>query len=81
LQRETGTSEKLITFVADRLGHDARYAIDATKLMTELGWAPEQDFEMAIRDTVKWYIEHSEWVDNVTSGEYLHYYEKQYSVR
>jgi dTDP-glucose 4,6-dehydratase len=81
LGRQEGTSEKLITFVTDRPGHDARYAIDASKLMSELGWTPEQDFEKAIRDTVRWYLNNSEWIENVTSGEYLRYYENQYSSR
>jgi dTDP-glucose 4,6-dehydratase len=81
LGTEKGSSEKLITYVTDRPGHDARYAIDASKVMRELGWAPEQNFEMAIRETVKWYLQNTAWIESVTSGEYMKYYEKQYSNR
>ena len=71
----------LITYVTDRLGHDARYAIDSTKLQRELGWEPSLQFEEGIEKTVKWYLENQEWLDNVTSGDYLAYYEKMYSNR
>jgi len=78
LGREHGTSEKLITFVKDRLGHDLRYAIDASKIENELGWRPSLQFEEGIEKTVKWYLENSEWLEKVTSGEYKNYYEKMY---
>ena len=71
----------LITFVTDRLGHDARYAIDSTKLQKELGWEPSLQFEEGIEKTVRWYLEHQEWMDNITSGEYQEYYEKMYHNR
>ena len=76
-----GTSDKLITYVTDRLGHDARYAIDSTKLQKELGWEPSLQFEEGIEKTVKWYLEHQEWMDNITSGEYEKYYEDMYKGR
>ena len=78
LGREHGTSEKLITFVKDRLGHDLRYAIDASKIEKELGWRPSLQFEEGIEKTVKWYLENSEWLEKVTSGEYKNYYEEMY---
>ena len=68
----------LITYVTDRLGHDARYAIDSTKLQRELGWEPSLQFEEGIEKTVKWYLENQEWLDNVTSGDYQKYYENMY---
>ena len=68
----------LITFVTDRLGHDARYAIDSTKLQKELGWEPSLQFEEGIEKTVRWYLENQEWMDNVTSGDYQKYYEEMY---
>ena len=71
----------LITFVTDRLGHDARYAIDSTKLQRELGWEPSLQFEEGIEKTVKWYLENQEWLDNVTSGDYQKYYENMYQVK
>ena len=70
LGRAAGSSEKLITFVADRAGHDARYAIDATKLKEELGWEPSLQFEEGIEKTVQWYLDHADWLQNVTSGAY-----------
>ncbi len=76
-----GTSETLITYVKDRAGHDLRYAIDATKIMNELGWKPSLQFEEGISKTVDWYLENKEWLDNVTSGAYQDYYEKQYRTR
>jgi len=79
LGRESGTSEKLITFVKDRAGHDLRYAIDSSKLQRELGWKPSLQFEEGLEKTVDWYLENQEWLDNVTSGEYQKYYDKQYS--
>lgn len=78
LGREEGASLPLITHVTDRAGHDARYAIDSTKLKDELGWEPSLQFEEGIEKTVKWYLENQEWLDNVTSGEYEKYYEKMY---
>ncbi|MCT4699773.1 MULTISPECIES: dTDP-glucose 4,6-dehydratase [Tenacibaculum] len=78
LGRDAGASEKLLTFVADRAGHDFRYAIDSSKLKNELGWQPSLQFEEGIEKTVKWYLENQEWVDNVTSGDYQKYYEEMY---
>jgi dTDP-glucose 4,6-dehydratase len=80
LERKEGTSEKLITYVTDRAGHDLRYAIDASKLSNELGWKPSLQFEEGIDHTVRWYLDHQEWLDNVTSGEYQSYYRKMYDV-
>ena len=71
----------LITYVTDRLGHDARYAIDSTKLQRELGWEPSLQFEKGIELTVRWYLENEEWLENVTSGDYQAYYEKMYGKR
>ena len=78
LGRKEGESEKLITFVTDRAGHDLRYAIDSTKLKNELGWEPSLQFEEGIEKTVRWYLDHQEWLDNVTSGDYQQYYQKMY---
>ena len=79
LGRDEGTSDKLITYVTDRAGHDLRYAIDSTKLKNELGWEPSLQFEEGIEKTVKWYLENKEWMDNVTSGDYQEYYKKMYN--
>ena len=76
-----GHSAGLITYVTDRLGHDARYAIDSTKLQKELGWEPSLQFEEGIEKTVRWYLENQEWMDNVTSGEYEKYYDAMYKDR
>ena len=73
-----GQSEKLITFVTDRLGHDMRYAIDSRKLQSELGWEPSLQFEEGIEKTVRWYLDNQNWMDNITSGEYERYYEEMY---
>ena len=81
LGREKGTSEKLITYVKDRAGHDLRYAIDATKLKNELGWEPSLQFEEGISKTIDWYLKNTGWLDHVTSGDYRHYYEQQYHKR
>ncbi len=81
LERKEGTSENLITFVKDRAGHDLRYAIDSSKLQKELGWKPSLQFEEGIEKTIDWYLENEEWLKNVTSGDYLKYYEKQYVKR
>ncbi|WP_270517223.1 dTDP-glucose 4,6-dehydratase [Sanguibacteroides sp. AM78-02pH3A] len=78
LGRPEGTSDKLITYVTDRAGHDLRYAIDSTKLHKELGWEPSLQFEEGIEKTVRWYLDNQEWLDNVTSGGYQTYYEKMY---
>lgn len=80
LGREEGADSDLITFVTDRKGHDMRYAIDSRKLQRELGWEPSLQFEEGIEKTVKWYLEHQDWLDNVTSGDYQKYYEKMYGV-
>jgi len=76
--RPTGSSEKLITYVEDRAGHDLRYAIDASRVMNELGWKPSLQFEEGIRKTIEWYLENNEWLKNVTSGAYQDYYNRQY---
>lgn len=81
LGREEGTSAQLITYVKDRAGHDLRYAIDSTKLKDELGWEPSLQFEEGLEKTVDWYLANSEWLENVTSGAYKDYYEKQYQER
>ena len=78
LGRPEGDAEQLITYVTDRLGHDHRYAIDATKLETELDWHPTQDFAKALKDTIQWYLTQREWVDAVTSGEYQRFYAQNY---
>jgi dTDP-glucose 4,6-dehydratase len=78
LGQEVGTSQKLITFVKDRPGHDLRYAIDASKIETELGWRPSVTFEQGLEKTVAWYLANDEWLNNVTSGNYQDYYSKQY---
>ena len=75
-----GASLDLITYVTDRLGHDARYAIDSTKLQKELGWEPSLQFEEGIEKTVRWYLDNQDWMDNVTSGEYQKYYEEMYKT-
>ncbi len=80
LGREEGADNDLITFVTDRKGHDMRYAIDSRKLQRELGWEPSLQFEEGIEKTVKWYLDHQDWLDNVTSGDYQKYYEKMYGV-
>ena len=76
-----GHSEKLITYVTDRAGHDLRYAIDSRKLQRELGWEPSLQFEEGIEKTVRWYLEHQDWMDHITSGAYERYYEEMYSGR
>ena len=76
-----GHSLGLITYVTDRLGHDARYAIDSTKLQKELGWEPSLQFEEGIEKTVRWYLDNQEWMDNITSGEYEMYYQEMYKGR
>ncbi len=81
LERENGTSEKLITYVKDRAGHDLRYAIDATKLQNDLDWKPSLQFEEGLEKTIDWYLSNSEWMENITSGNYQEYYENQYKNR
>lgn len=81
LGRPEGTSVKLITYVQDRAGHDLRYAIDASKLMNELGWEPSLQFEEGLASTVDWYLANTNWLKNVTSGDYLNYYEGMYANR
>jgi dTDP-glucose 4,6-dehydratase len=78
LNREEGSSFKLITYVKDRPGHDKRYAIDASKIKSELGWEPSLQFEEGLTKTVDWYLNNEEWLDRVTSGEYQNYYKNQY---
>ena len=73
-----GVSKSLIKYVEDRLGHDRRYAIDPTKIETELGWKPKYTFEIGIEETIQWYLDHQQWWKNIKTGEYLKYYEKQY---
>jgi dTDP-glucose 4,6-dehydratase len=81
LGRETGESEKLISYVTDRAGHDFRYAIDASKLMNELGWEPSVTFEQGLEKTVDWYLANQEWLKNVTTGNYQQYYQSMYASR
>ena len=78
LGREKGASEKLITFVSDRLGHDLRYAVDATKLGEELKWEPSLQFKEGLSKTIDWYLDNQNWLNKVTSGKYKEYYQKMY---
>ena len=80
LDRPEGTSQKLITYVKDRAGHDMRYAIDANKIKNELGWEPSLQFEEGLEKTVDWYLANTEWLENVTSGDYQKYYTNQYQA-
>jgi len=79
LGNEAGTSEKLITYVKDRPGHDLRYAIDASKINKELGWSPTVTFEEGLSETIDWYLSNEEWLNSVTSGNYQNYYKTQYN--
>ncbi len=81
LHRHAGTSEKLITYVKDRAGHDLRYAIDSSKLQDDLGWRPSVDFPTGLEKTVDWYLSNREWLDHVTSGAYREYYQNMYHKR
>lgn len=81
LGRKSGESANLITYVKDRAGHDLRYAIDSTKIQKELGWVPSLQFEEGLEKTVDWYLDNQAWMDNVTSGQYQSYYQKQYNER
>jgi len=74
-----GKSEELIKYVKDRPGHDRRYAIDNTKITTELGWEPKYTFEQGIQETIQWYLDNNNWIENIASGEYVKYYDKMYS--
>lgn len=74
-----GKSEELIKYVKDRPGHDRRYAIDNTKITTELGWEPAYTFEQGMKETIQWYLENTEWIENIISGDYAHYYNKMYT--
>lgn len=81
LGRKEGESRELITYVTDRPGHDMRYAIDASKIKTELGWTPSVTFEQGLEKTVDWYLANEKWMEEIISGDYQSYYEKQYSDR
>ena len=81
LGRKEGEDMDLITYVTDRAGHDLRYAIDSTKLQRELGWEPSLQFEEGIEQTVRWYLDNQEWMDNITSGDYERYYDEMYKNR
>ena len=81
LGRPEGTSEKLITYVTDRAGHDLRYAIDANKIKNELGWEPSVTFEIGLEKTVDWYLSNQDWLNSVTSGDYKKYYDSMYEGR
>ena len=76
--KELNKPEDLITYVKDRPGHDRRYAIDNTKITTQLGWCPKYTFEQGILETIKWYLQNKEWLEHVTSGSYQTYYNKMY---
>ena len=80
LQRNPGTSSKLITYVTDRAGHDHRYAIDASKIKKELGWEPSLQFEEGLNKTIDWYLENEKWLKQVTSGDYQSYYQEHYKT-
>lgn len=79
--KELGKPESLITYVKDRAGHDLRYAMDPTKLMNELGWKPKYTFETGIGPTIKWNLEHQDWIEHILSGEYMRFMEKNYNKR
>ena len=79
LGRKPGESEKLITYVKDRPGHDLRYAIDANKINKELGWKPSVTFEQGLQKTIDWYLNNKEWMERIISGDYEKYYQKQYN--
>jgi dTDP-glucose 4,6-dehydratase len=81
LGKPAGSCRELITYVKDRAGHDLRYAIDSSKLQRDLGWKPSLQFEEGLERTVDWYLANQEWMNNVTSGDYTRYYERQYQLR
>ena len=81
MPKTQGCYRDQITFVQDRLGHDQRYAIDATKIERELGWKPAETFETGIQKTVQWYLQNQDWVEHVTSGEYKNWISKNYQER
>jgi len=81
MNRPAGSAAQLITFVTDRAGHDLRYAIDATKIMNELGWKPSLQFEEGLEKTIDWYLANTDWMAQITSGNYQQYYENQYAGR
>jgi dTDP-glucose 4,6-dehydratase len=81
LGNAAGTSEALITYVKDRPGHDRRYAIDASKINKELGWKPSVTFEEGLSETIDWFLNNEEWLNNVTTGNYKQYYENMYDNR
>ncbi|MFT5958089.1 MAG: dTDP-glucose 4,6-dehydratase, partial [Flavobacteriales bacterium] len=81
MDRPEGSAEKLITFVTDRAGHDLRYAIDPAKLEGELGWTPSVTFEEGLAITIDWYLQNTKWLDDVTSGGYINYYDSMYGNR
>ena len=80
LGRSEGSSQKLISFIKDRPGHDKRYAIDATKISEELDWKPSVTFEEGLEITVDWYLKNSKWLENIINGDYMNYYNKQYKL-
>lgn len=77
--RQLGAGDELISYVKDRPGHDRRYAIDNTKITTQLGWAPEYTFELGLQETIEWYEQHQQWLEHVLSGQYADYYERMYA--
>ena len=81
LGKPTGTSRKLIRHVKDRPGHDRRYAINPTKIRSEIGWTPKRNFDDSLRDVVQWYLDHREWAETIRSGEYKDFYVRQYGGR
>ena len=81
LGRAAGSSAKLLTYVTDRAGHDARYAIDASKIQKDLGWKPSVTFEEGLSKTVDWYLSNTRWLENVTSGSYQAYYKAHYAIQ
>ena len=81
LLKKLGKPESLMTFVKDRPGHDRRYAIDQSKIMTELGWKPAMTFDEGIASTIDWYLSNERWWRRIVSGEYQHYYRKMYEER
>ena len=78
---DKGITEDLITYVEDRKGHDRRYGIDPEKIKKHLGWYPETTFEEGIKKTIRWYLDHQEWMQNITSGDYQKYYESMYTAK